>query len=49
MMQRLGEKNFSDFEPPRWVEVFLYDHPPIGKRIRMAEAIVLSRRSGDGI
>jgi len=36
MMQKLGEKNLADFSPSRWVEIFLYDHPPIAKRIRMA-------------
>ncbi len=38
MMRRLGEKNLASFAPPRWVEIFLYDHPPIGQRIRMARA-----------
>jgi STE24 endopeptidase len=37
MMRRLAEKNLSDFSPPRWVELFCYDHPPIGKRILMAQ------------
>lgn len=37
MMKRLGNKNFSDFSPSRVIEIFLYDHPPISKRIRMAE------------
>lgn len=36
MMQKLGEKNLADFSPSRWVEIFLYDHPPIAKRICMA-------------
>lgn len=37
MMQRLGELNFADFSPSKTVEYFLYDHPPIGKRIKLAE------------
>ncbi|MFH0876989.1 MAG: M48 family metallopeptidase [Candidatus Omnitrophota bacterium] len=36
MMERLGKKNFSDFSPSRLVEIFLYDHPPIAKRIQLA-------------
>jgi len=36
MMHRLGEKNLAQFAPARWVEIFLYDHPPIGQRILMA-------------
>jgi len=38
MMRKLGEKNLADFSPSRWAEIFLYDHPPIAKRIRMARA-----------
>jgi len=37
MMRRLGTKNFAHFAPARWVEIFLYDHPPISERIRMAQ------------
>jgi STE24 endopeptidase len=40
MMKRLGEKNFSEFAPSKLIEIFLYDHPPISKRIRMAESYV---------
>lgn len=46
MMQKLGERNLSDFQPPAWVEFFLYDHPPIGKRIAMARSFI---HSGDNI
>ncbi len=38
MMQRLGTKNLAQFAPARWVEIFLYDHPPMGARLRMARA-----------
>ncbi len=37
MMRRLGEKNFADFTPSKVAEFFLYDHPPIGKRIDLAK------------
>ncbi|MGE5279152.1 MAG: M48 family metalloprotease, partial [Deltaproteobacteria bacterium] len=36
MMRRLGKKNLADFSPARWVVFFLYDHPPLAARIRMA-------------
>ncbi|MDD5269956.1 MAG: M48 family metallopeptidase [Candidatus Omnitrophica bacterium] len=38
MMNKLGDQNLSDKEPGRLEEIFLYDHPPIGKRVKMAEA-----------
>lgn len=37
MMGKLGEQNLADREPGRLAEIFLYDHPPIGKRLKMAE------------
>jgi len=37
-LQRLGGLNLADPNPPRWVELWLYDHPPLVKRIRAAEA-----------
>lgn len=36
MMQKLGEMNLAESEPSRFIEWFLYDHPPIGKRIAFA-------------
>jgi len=36
MMQKLGEMNLADFDPSPFIEWFLYDHPPIGKRIAFA-------------
>jgi len=36
-MRRLAEQNLAEQNPPLWVEWLLYDHPPISKRIRMAE------------
>ncbi len=42
-MRRLAEQNLSDVDPSPWVEWWLYDHPSIARRIRMAEAF--ARRS----
>ncbi|MBI3333555.1 MAG: M48 family metallopeptidase [Candidatus Omnitrophica bacterium] len=42
-MRRLGEQNLAEADPPRWVEWLLYDHPPIGKRIALAEEIMHNR------
>jgi len=36
-MEKLGEQNLADPEPPAWYEWFFYDHPSIGKRIEMAK------------
>ncbi|MBI3318389.1 MAG: M48 family metallopeptidase [Candidatus Omnitrophica bacterium] len=36
-MKRLAEENLAEGSPPRWVEWLLYDHPPIPKRIALAE------------
>jgi STE24 endopeptidase len=41
MMRRLANRNFSELSPSRIVEIFLYDHPPIAKRIRLAETLHL--------
>lgn len=42
MMQKLGLKNLSDFEPGVLTKIFFYDHPPILKRIKCAENFKLS-------
>jgi STE24 endopeptidase len=34
---KLASQNLIEVEPPRWAEVLLYTHPPVGQRIRMAE------------
>lgn len=36
-MRKLGDLNLADPEPHPLIEFFLYDHPAIAKRIRMAE------------
>lgn len=40
MISRLGHKNLADFSPSRIVEIFLYDHPPISKRINLAKTFI---------
>jgi len=37
MIQKLGDINLAEFEPSVFIELFLYDHPPIGKRIAFAK------------
>lgn len=37
-LQKLGDLNLADPNPPAWIEWLLYDHPAIAKRIRDAEA-----------
>lgn len=36
-MEKLANQNLAELEPARWVEFLLYDHPPIGKRLKRAE------------
>ena len=36
---RLADQNLGELEPPRWVEVFLYSHPPLGERIEAARSV----------
>ncbi len=36
-MKKLAEQNLQDLSPNRFVEFLLYDHPPISKRIALAE------------
>ena len=35
--QALGEVNLSDPKPPRVIELWLYDHPPLNRRIEFAQ------------
>jgi STE24 endopeptidase len=37
-MEKLADQNLSELEPEPWVEWLLYDHPPIGKRLKMGQA-----------
>lgn len=45
-MRRLAEQNLAEENPPLWAEWLLYDHPPISKRIRLAENWVPGIRPG---
>jgi STE24 endopeptidase len=33
---RLADQNLGELEPPAWVELLLYGHPSLGKRIAFA-------------
>lgn len=35
---RLANQNLGEVDPEKWVVFMFYDHPPLGERIRMAEA-----------
>lgn len=37
LMQKLASKNLADADPNILVELLMYDHPPIAKRIRFAQ------------
>lgn len=37
-LTRLANQNLSDVDPEPWVEMLLYSHPALGKRIAMAQA-----------
>ena len=37
VMDKLGEMNLADRNPSKMKKIFLYNHPPIDERIRMAE------------
>jgi len=39
MMEKLSAKNLADMNPSKFVEIMLYDHPPIAQRIRLAQAL----------
>jgi STE24 endopeptidase len=36
-MTRLANQNLSEADPEQWVEVLLYSHPAIGRRVAMAQ------------
>lgn len=38
-MEKLANQNLGELEPEPWVEFLLYDHPPIGKRLKHAERV----------
>jgi STE24 endopeptidase len=37
-LKRLANQNLAEADPERWVEILLYSHPALGRRIAMAEA-----------
>ncbi len=39
LMGKLAEKNLAEKNPPLWKEILLFDHPPISKRIKLAQQI----------
>jgi STE24 endopeptidase len=41
-MEKLANQNLSEVEPESWVEILLYSHPAIGKRIKLGEAFKAS-------
>ena len=36
-MEKLTEQNLSDPEPSKFIEIMLYDHPPVAKRIKLTQ------------
>lgn len=42
-MEKLANQNLAELEPEPWVEFLLYDHPPIGKRIKQGERFAASQ------
>jgi len=43
-MTRLANQNLAEAQPPRWVEILLYSHPSIQRRVAMAEQFPLEER-----
>jgi len=39
VMRKLAEMNLAEMEPSLLKKIFMYDHPPVGERIKMAEKI----------
>ena len=42
-MNKLAEQNLSNMHPSKFVEIMLYDHPPISSRIEMAKNMMSSQ------
>lgn len=36
-MVKLADQNLAEYAPPRWVEVLLYDHPALNRRVAAAK------------
>lgn len=39
MMSKLTSQNLGELEPPRWVKILFYSHPPSAERIRYANRL----------
>jgi hypothetical protein len=37
-MTRLANQNLAELEPPRLIELVLYNHPSVGRRLAYARA-----------
>ncbi len=46
-MQRLGNQNLAEPDPPRWYVALFYSHPPIPDRVRHAEQFARSDKPGN--
>lgn len=44
-MKRLGEQNLADVNPGVFYEIMLYNHPPIARRIALAESFKISPKN----
>lgn len=42
-MRRLADQNLAEYNPPRWVEVLLHDHPALASRVEAAERYARER------
>lgn len=36
-MEKLSQQNLADRNPPRWIKILFFDHPPVEERIAMAK------------
>lgn len=46
LMLKLADQNLAEIAPPRWVEIMFHDHPPIARRLALAEAWQRSEAAG---
>lgn len=43
-MKKLGKQNLADIKPNAFYEIMLYDHPPIARRIALAESFKTNKK-----
>jgi STE24 endopeptidase len=43
-MEKLANQNLAELEPEPWVEWLLYDHPPVGKRLKRGAQFAAAAR-----